>query len=423
MGLAFTYGMTYGGALIALFNPYVGFLIYVCFGIIRPPDLWYWSVPQGNYSRILAVALILGWVMRGFGDWRLGRAWVYPAYLVAYLGWAALSATQALIPSEAWVWVESQAKIVIPVIIGLTLVDSVKKLKQLAWVVLLSHAYLAYDFNLAYFGGFNRLKEVGFGALDNNCMGIALVTCCGLGGFMVLSRGPLWQKGLITLSVGLMIHTILFSNSRGAMLGLIVLAGTSFIVMPKRPVYFFLLLLAIGATLSVTGDSVWARFNSSFGTERDSSAESRVVMWNLCLREAASRPVFGLGPHHFPVYARSFGLTRGKEAHTTWLQLAAEIGIPGVGFLLAFYCTALVQLWRFTRESARGVEAWSRDIARMVVAAVAGFLFTAQFVTLPGLEAPFYVTLLGAGTLKLITRRDPVFPEKDKGWDEPSKPA
>ncbi len=38
MGLLFTYGMTYGGAATALFNPYICFLIYVCFGIIRPPD-------------------------------------------------------------------------------------------------------------------------------------------------------------------------------------------------------------------------------------------------------------------------------------------------------------------------------------------------------------------------------------------------
>jgi hypothetical protein len=101
------------------------------------------------------------------------------------------------------------------------------------------------------------------------------------------------------------------------------------------------------------------------------------------------------------VYAQSFGLTVGKEAHTTWLQLLAEVGIPGVGFLLVYYLTALARLWPMTREAYPLPDPWLRDVARMVIAAIAGFLFTAQFVTLPGLEAPYYIALLGAGAIKL----------------------
>ena len=73
-GLVFTYAMTYGGALISLFNPFYGLLVYVCFAIVRPQYMWYWSVPQGNYSRIVALALLAGWALGGFGSWRFGRA-------------------------------------------------------------------------------------------------------------------------------------------------------------------------------------------------------------------------------------------------------------------------------------------------------------------------------------------------------------
>ena len=61
-GLIFTYAMTYGGALVALFNPFYGLLVYVCFAIIRPDYMWYWSIPQGNYSRTVALGLLAGWV-------------------------------------------------------------------------------------------------------------------------------------------------------------------------------------------------------------------------------------------------------------------------------------------------------------------------------------------------------------------------
>ena len=42
--------MTYGGATAALFNPFYGLLAYVCFAIIKPETLWFWSVPAGNYA-------------------------------------------------------------------------------------------------------------------------------------------------------------------------------------------------------------------------------------------------------------------------------------------------------------------------------------------------------------------------------------
>jgi hypothetical protein len=50
----------------------------------------------------------------------------------------------------------------------------------------------------------------------------------------------------------------------------------------------------------------------------------------------------------------------------------------------------------------------------MVIASTLGFVFTAQFVTLPGLEAPYYVALLGAGVLRLLS-----VPELLPEWHPP----
>src|SRR3954471_9029641 len=87
-GLIFTYLLTYGGALASLFNPFVGLLVYVCFSIIKPESLWYWSVPAGNYSRIIGIALLLGWAMKGFGNWRFGRANASVLALIGFMAWS-----------------------------------------------------------------------------------------------------------------------------------------------------------------------------------------------------------------------------------------------------------------------------------------------------------------------------------------------
>jgi O-antigen ligase len=86
--------------------------------------------------------------------------------------------------------------------------------------------------------------------------------------------------------------------------------------------------------------------------------------------------------------------------------MAVEIGIPGVTLLLVFFMVALVRMWGLTRKSVPVQDPFFRDIARMVVAATTGYLFTAQFVTIPGIEAPYYIVLLGLGVLKLMRSPD-----------------
>jgi O-antigen ligase len=239
--------------------------------------------------------------------------------------------------------------------------------------------------------------------MDNNCMAVTLVSCTGLGLFLGLDSARLWQKAVAAACVVVMVHAVLFSMSRGGMLGLIIVTAVSFLIMPRRPIHYVGLVVAVLGTVAVAGPQVTERFMSSFAGEkdRDSSAESRTQMWGICVDAANRNPVFGLGPHHFPVYATSFGLTPLKEAHTTWLQLAAELGYPGVLALLAFFLIPVVRLVPMCRESSPSFDPRLKTTARIVVASTAGFVFSAQFVTLPGLEAPYYITLLGLGVLRL----------------------
>src|SRR4051812_30748198 len=222
-GLVFTYLLTYGGAAVSLFNPYVGLLIYVCFAIIRPESLWHWSVPAGNYSRIVAAGLLAGWVLNGLGRWSFGRAKPIVGSLLLYWVWACLSAIQAQDQTEAWAWVESQVKIVLPFLVGMTLIDSARQLKQLAWVIALSHGYVAYELNLSYFvNGYNVFQDIGFGGMDNNSFAIALCSAAGLSFFLGLNASRWWLTLLAFASAALSVHAVMLSFSRGGMVGLII---------------------------------------------------------------------------------------------------------------------------------------------------------------------------------------------------------
>src|SRR5215469_963534 len=101
-GLIFTFAMAYGGSVVALFRPWYGLLIYVSFSIIRPDSVWWYSVPRGPYSRIVAIGLLAGWVFAGFGSWQFGRASRIVWAAIGYQLWSVLSALQAVDQNIAW---------------------------------------------------------------------------------------------------------------------------------------------------------------------------------------------------------------------------------------------------------------------------------------------------------------------------------
>ncbi|HZU36897.1 MAG TPA: O-antigen ligase family protein [Gemmataceae bacterium] len=418
LGLIFTYLCTYGGSLLALCDPWVGLLIYVCFAIIKPEALWFWAVPPGNYSRIVAIALLIGWGLKGFGNWKLGQAKATTFIFIGLLGWATVSALQARVPEVAWAWVEEMAKIVLPFVVGITLIDSVRQVKQLAWVICVSHGYLALEFNRAYLGGFNRMHDVDFGGMDNNCLAIAMAAGTGLAFFLGLYEPKFWRK-LVAWGFGLLMgHCVLFSFSRGGMFGLLVMGVVAFFLIPKKPRHYVAFAVAVLLAIRLAGPEVMQRFWTSFADEkeRDASAESRVVMWRICLDIIPKNPVLGVGPHNFPQYTQDYGHNHGVEAHNLWLQTTAELGLVGGALLIGFYGTCVRRMWWVTRNPALWTDEWFEHCPRMVVAALVGFGTSATFVSLYGLEAPYYIVLLGAGTLKLITAADP--PIEQIGYDD-----
>jgi O-antigen ligase len=116
-------------------------------------------------------------------------------------------------------------------------------------------------------------------------------------------------------------------------------------------------------------------------------------------------PVLGAGPDHFPLVAAEFGWPKGKEAHSLWLQLGAEIGVPGALFLLLFYLAALWRLALLTRQrGATETDQWLRHAGCMVVTSLAGFVVSVQFVTMEGLETPLYVAAIAVATLRFDPR-------------------
>jgi O-antigen ligase len=363
-----------------------------------------WAGADGSFSEVVAIATLTGWGLKGFGTWKFGRGSVLVGLFCAYSAWMVISALGAADGTVAFDALREHFKHLIMFIVAATLADSPRRVAQLAWVIAGSAGYLSLEMNLQYLGGFNEIQQLGYGGMDNNSIAVSLVTCLGPALFLGLRSRALWEKGFAFAAAALIAHTVMLTFSRGGMLAMIVAGVAAFIAIPKRPRYLVPVALAIALGLRLAGPELRDRFATAFAEdeERDYSAQSRVELWMDCVKVMQKYPVLGVGPDHFPLIAGEFGWPRGKEAHSLWLQIGAEIGIPGMSLLVLFYGFALWRLWRLARARTGETALWSRDTAGMVLTSLAGFVVAAQFVTMEGLETPLYIMVLAIGTLRSV---------------------
>lgn len=411
-GLLFTYGMTYGGSLVALFRPFTGFLIYLSFSILKPDFLWSFSVPRGTYSRTVFIALLIGWFLSGCGNWRFGRARGIVIALSVYFLWTLLSAVAAPDQSLAWTIVWEVLKTVGGVLVGLSLIESRRQITQIAWVLVVSMTYLAYEFNVGYYAGNNWLVVAGFAGMDDKGVATTLVIGAGLAVFLAVSTPRLPLKLLAVGGAILMLHVPLFVHSRGGMMGLIAAAVMAFVLLPKKPIHMLVFAAVLILGVRLAGTEVREQFSTSFaGAEQDWSIESRLILWEQAWDTTLHHPVFGIGPRQWQRHSTTeYGWTIPKEVHNTWLQTGAELGIPGALALMLFFLIPIVKLWRMRKASAKG--SFERIYASMIVVGLAGFAVTSQFITIYGLEAPYFIVMIGAGLLKVTSAEAATVPER-----------
>ncbi len=416
LGLIFVNAAVWIGAPTALFYPYIGLLIYVGLAIIQPTSMWYW-IPLGgpltlameHGSRIVAISMIVGWISQGMGHWNFGRGRRVVLMLLGFMAWALVSTVYGYDSEPGWRFLDAMSKIVLPFMVGMTLMNSSARLKQLAWVIALSQGYVAYELNVSYYSGYNRIVVIGFGGMDNNFVAVAMVTGAALAFFLGLNERRIPAQILAFLACVLQVHAVMFSFSRGGMLGLICTTIFAFFLVPKKPKHYVIFLLIIMLGFRLAGPEVRQRFSSVFvdPEERDRSASSRVEFWGYCWTTMKEHPIMGVGPNYWPTYVGRFR-DSGVTAHSLWMQTGAEMGFPGLALLLGFYGLCCLALWPLARRRIRTHDPWIPDAACMTISALAGFAVAASFVTISGLELSYYITMLGAGALKLSSDRNMV---------------
>lgn len=169
--------------------------------------------------------------------------------------------------------------------------------------------------------------------------------------FLILLRIGFWSPTL-------KIKTHIFQDrSRDWLRALWLMIGSLLIFFLLFPIGSGLLLLSQKAQpdqiAELTDFSFFERAKSILNLN-ETSAKSRLEIWQRSLDSFFSHPISGIGLGNFPLIINEdiSAAKKGASAHNFYLEIAAEMGVFALLIILAFFCLIFQKIWKLFQTPA-----------------------------------------------------------------------
>jgi putative inorganic carbon (HCO3(-)) transporter len=254
-------------------------------------------------------------------------------------------------------------KVVLIFILMVNSIKGVKALQWFNWLILSAMGYVAARGVADYAVGRHlvkgdRLHGAISGLMGNpNDLAMNMVTFLPLAAMIAIMRGRTGPRLAAGAIATLMVATILFTKSRGALLGLA--AVFVVLVFEGRKLRRGLGVMAVTAALAalpLMPSWFWSRLASITDAEQDESGsrQARKLLMEEGWRAFIEHPLTGVGAGQFKNYNPPDRQETWRETHNVTLQIAAELGIVGlIVFVVLLWQAAVALLWTRRMFAAR----------------------------------------------------------------------
>jgi putative inorganic carbon (hco3(-)) transporter len=310
------------------------------------------------------------------------------AILLALLGLAFLSAVNATDTTTALSVVFRYASFVALYIVLSQFVRDRSLQERTAWALSIASAVAGVIALQTFFGGESTRATLPYA--DPNDVAFVLATTLPLT-FWLLGRHTVLRPALFAM-IGLISAAILFSFSRGALVGLA--AGALWTALTRRR---HIPVLVVGAAVGALAALVLARTDPATveqGLElkrnvASANVESRFETWRGAAHLALQNPI-GVGPgnfetRYFEATGRPPSTTETLVVHNAYLDVAAEVGVVALALFLAYLVIVFTRLTQAMRE-ALGPPGLAEALRTSLVIALVGAIFLSE-----QYYAPFWV--------------------------------
>jgi putative inorganic carbon (HCO3(-)) transporter len=172
---------------------------------------------------------------------------------------------------------------------------------------------------------------------DGNDYSMSLCILLGFQLNIALGQPAGTKKILSWVLLGLLMLTIIGTQSRGATLGMIGVFGYMWWRSPNKAVGIIAIVVAVIGVLIYAPAVYFERMGTLSAPQEDGSAEGRIHAWRAGTKMALDH-VFGVGagnfPNNFPKYRSADAPNRWMTAHSMYFLILGELGFLGLLLLL-----------------------------------------------------------------------------------------
>lgn len=248
----------------------------------------------------------------------------------------------------------------IPVIALACSIRALYHIRMIIWAWMAGVCVIAYNGIQLWLRYGGRADDCGGQGGDANFLGALCVSMAPIGLSMFLVEKKVWPKWLGLVAAGTCALGVIAGGSRGALLSMIASMGYWLLWTNRKGAGIGLSLLGVAGFLVAAPAEFWERMGTMFlpgdlnpwiMQSHEPSAEERKTLWAVAIIDIKEYPWLGIGPLNFvPESALRTGIVPhgggppGIMTHNTWLQQLAEYGIPAGSLWILSYVGALIMI-------------------------------------------------------------------------------
>jgi O-antigen ligase len=335
----------------------------------------------------------------------------------------ALSVPGALYPGRAFVLLaDTFVKTVILYMLIVGCVRSVRDVERLTFAYFAAVVIFALVVVMRFRVGGNdwRLADLYF--YDANDFATLAVTAIPLGFYFIMSPGKVGRRAAGALGLVPLLIAFVWSGSRGGFLALLamlafMLVRYSAVAVKWRALGIAIAVIALVATAS---DRYWTQMTTIVNNEDDynrTEEGGRIHIWRRGITYMLTHPLLGVGADNFAVaegtisplaIRQEYGMgLKWTAPHNSYVQVGAELGIPGLVFLLGVIGSAFRVLRRVGRPRTAHRARQSLQLAQALASSLVGFAVGAFFLSLAYSEILYALAALAVALGKVISLGEP----------------
>lgn len=369
-----------------IFRAHWGIYLSAWLGYMNPHRLCYGFAYSLPFTQFVALATLAGLL---FSKEKKRMVWSGEVVLlIVFILWMGVTTSQALFYDDALEQYTKVIKIQILTFLAIILLTSREKLHTFVWVIVLSLGYYGFKGGVftVFTGGQHRVWGPPGTFIDgNNELALALLMTIPLLRYLQLQEPRIWIRRLLTVGILLVAIATIGSQSRGAMLGML-LVGLVFWIKSRNKLGTAALVIvgAIGI-LGVMSESWYERMETVKTYEQDESAMSRINAWQTATNIAMDRPTGGgFEPFKASTYARyAPNPTMVFDVHSIYFEVLGEHGFIGLGMFLSLMAMTWLKCRGIIRTAKTAPElSWANDLAAMIQVSLIGYASAGAFLGL-----------------------------------------